>query len=77
MSSDSSENNNSDEKDKRKGNNNILFNYFEDIKSLKNNLKNKKSINDSDIRNSKIGYLVKAKNRKSRKFGVNVNDFLI
>lgn len=77
MSSDSSENNNSDEKDKRKSNNNILFNYFEDIKSLKNNLKNKKSINDNDIRNSKIGYLVKSKNKRSKKLGINANDFLI
>jgi hypothetical protein len=85
MSSDSSEDNNSENKDnnemdhnKRKNTSkNVLYNYFEDIKNIKINLnKKKKSINDSDIRNSKIGYLVKAKNKK-KKVGNNINDFLI
>ena len=85
MSSDSSEENNSGNKDnnemdhtKRKNaSRNVLYNYFEDIKNLKINLnKNKKSKNNSDIRLSKIGYLVKAKNKK-KKIRNNINDFLI
>ena len=54
----------------------------EDIKKLENNLnKQKKTINYSLIKNSKIGYLIKAKNRKVnqriKKLGNNANDFLI
>ena len=70
----SSENNDS------KGDNFLSDN--EDIKKLKSNLnKQKKSINYSLIKNSKIGYLIKAKHRKVsqriKKLGNNANDFLI
>ena len=70
----SSENNDS------KGDNFLSDN--EDIKTLKSNLnKQKKSINYSLIKNSKIGYLIKAKHRKVsqriKKLGNNANDFLI
>ena len=70
----SSENNDS------KGDNFLSDN--DDIKKLKSNLnKQKKSINYSLIKNSKIGYLIKAKHRKVsqriKKLGNNANDFLI
>ena len=60
-----------------------VFNDNEDIKKLKMNLNKKKntSINYSQIKNSKIGYLIKARNRKVnqriKKLGNNPNDFLI
>lgn len=74
----SSEDNNSN--DDSKGDNFLSDN--EDIKKLKNNLnKKKKAINYSLIKNSKIGYLIKAKNRKVsqriKKLGNNADDFLI
>ena len=66
----------------KKSNYNLFFHNSEDINNLKINLnKKKKSMNYSVIKNSKIGYLVKAKNRKInqriKKLGNNVNDFLI
>ena len=59
-----------------------FLSYNEDITKLKNNLnKKKKAINYSLIKNSKIGYLIKAKNRtvsqRIKKLGSNANDFLI
>lgn len=78
-----SESKNSEDNDSNndsKGDNFLSDN--EDIKKLKNNLnKQKKAINYSLIKNSKIGYLIKAKNRKVsqriKKLGSNANDFLI
>ena len=60
-------------------NNNIYNN--DNMKLLKLNLKKKNSINYTLIKNSKIGYLVKAKNNRVinrlKKLGNNPNDFLI
>lgn len=69
---------NSQEESKMKKNK--IYNS-DNIKQLKINLKKKNSINYSLIKNSKIGYLVKAKNNKVinriKKLGNNPNDFLI
>ena len=78
-----SESKSSDDKDSNEINKKEeeYFNDNEDIKKLKKNLNEKKSINYSLIKNSKIGYLIKAKNRKVnqriKKLGSNPNDFLI
>ena len=78
-----SESKSSDDKDSNEINKKEeeYFNDNEDIKKLKKNLNEKKSINYSLIKNSKIGYLIKAKNRKVdqriKKLGTNPNDFLI
>ncbi len=80
----SSDNKDNNELSNNKKNNDYL-NDFDDIKNLKLNLiktrNSKKAVNFSNIKNSKIGYLVKAKNRKVnqriKKLGNNANDFLI
>ena len=80
----SSDNKNNNELSHNKKNSHYL-NDFDDIKNLKLNLiktrSSKKTLNYSNIKNSKIGYLVKAKNRKVnqriKKLGNNANDFLI
>ena len=74
-----------DYRKKEKSNQNEQKIDFDDIKNLKLNLiktrSSKKTLNYSNIKNSKIGYLVKAKNRKVnqriKKLGNNANDFLI
>ena len=81
-SSEKESSDNDDSNEMRHKNKNI-FNNNEDIKKLKMNLNKKKnaSINYSQIKNSKIGYLIKARNRKVnqriKKLGNNPNDFLI
>ena len=62
-------------------NNNDNSNEYE-TKNLKINLNKRNSLKKyNTIQNSKIGYLVKAKNKKiskkNKKIGINENDFLI
>ena len=63
---------------------NHYFNDYEEIKNLKKKFESKsskRSINYNQIKNPKIGYLIKVKNKKInqriKRLGTNVNDFLI
>ena len=70
---------------KRKENNiNHYFNGYDEIKNFKRKYESKsskKSINYTNVKNPKIGYLIKVKNRKInqriKRLGSNINDFLI
>ena len=83
-SSNSSEEESETSRKRKEYNINHYFNGYDEIKNLKKKYESKsskKSNNYTNVKNPKIGYLIKVKNRKMnqriKRLGNNVNDFLI